>query len=253
MSAPEFALLITALAFAGLVKGVTGMGLPLFATPILAAVFGARATVIIMSIPTFVTNVLLLVEGRGSLPVLRRVWPVALAGAFGVVVGLFLLVRIDQNILSLVIAALVVAVVLRGDRLLGDDPRALRMRVFGPVMGAVGGVLLGSTSIASPAVAGYFHAMRLEPREFVFAVAVVFQVLGIVQIAGLWRLGEYDADVVRIALLALVPMLLTFAVGVRLRRRLDSAVFRRLVAGFLALAACVLVVQGLRGLGVIPA
>ncbi len=252
MSPPELAVFVVALAFAGLVKGVTGMGLPLFATPILAAVFGARAAVVIMSIPTFVANLLLLVEGWSAVAVLRRIWPIALAGAFGVLVGLFLLVRIDQNLLALVIAGLVVAVLLRGDRLLGDDPRAVRMRVFGPVLGAVGGVLLGSTSIASPAVAGYFHAMRLSPREFVFALAAVFQILGVVQVVGLWRLGQYDADVVGVALFALVPMLATFAVGVRVRRRLDNAVFRRVVAGFLALSAVVLVVQGLRGLGLLP-
>ena len=251
MNAGEIMLLIGALALAGLAKGVTGMGLPLFATPILAAVFGARTAVVVMSIPTFITNFLLIVEGRNAWPVFRRIWPVALAGAFGVVVGLNLLIRIDQSVLSLVIAALVVLVLARGDRILGDDPAALRVRVVGPVMGAIGGVLLGTTSIASPAVAGYFHALRLTPRDFVLALAVLFQVLGAVQVIGLWRLGEYDAEIVRIALLALVPMLVTFAVGVRLRRRLDSALFRRVIAGFLALSAIVLVWQGLRGLGLL--
>ncbi|HYY55067.1 MAG TPA: sulfite exporter TauE/SafE family protein [Candidatus Dormibacteraeota bacterium] len=251
MTPLELALLIGALALAGLAKGVTGMGLPLFATPILAAVFGARTAVVVMSIPTFVTNFLLILEGRDALPILRRIWPVAAAGALGVVVGLNLLVRIDQNVLSLVIAGLVVLVLARGDRILGDDPAALRVRVVGPLMGAIGGVLLGTTSIASPAVAGYFHALRLAPRDFVLALAVLFQILGAVQVFGLWRLGEYDGEIVRIAILALVPMLVTFALGVRLRRRLDSALFRRVIAGFLALSALVLVWQGLRGLGVL--
>jgi len=251
VSIPELALLIGALALAGLAKGVTGMGLPLFATPILAAVFGARTAVVVMSIPTFVTNFLLIVEGRDALPVLRRIWPVAVAGMLGVVVGLYLLVRIDQSLLSLVIAGLVVLVLARGDRVLGDDPAALHVRIIGPVMGAIGGVLLGATSIASPAVAGYFHALRLPPREFVLALAVLFQLLGTVQVLGLWRLGEYDGEIVRIAVFALVPMLVTFAVGVRLRRRLDSLVFRRLIAGFLALSALVLAWQGLHGLGVL--
>lgn len=251
MTLPELGLLVGALALAGLAKGVTGMGLPLFATPILAAVFGARTAVVVMSIPTFVTNFLLIVEGRDALPVLRRIWPVAVAGAIGVVVGLNLLVRIDQNLLSLVIAGLVVVVLARGDRVLGDDPAALRVRVIGPLLGAVGGVLLGTTSIASPAVAGYFHALRLAPRDFVLALAVLFQILGAVQVFGLWRLGEYDAEIIRIAVLALVPMLVTFALGVRLRHRLDSVLFRRVIAGFLALSALVLVWQGLRGLGVL--
>ena len=251
MSPAELALLIGALALAGLAKGVTGMGLPLFATPILATVFGARTAVVVMSIPIFVSNLLLIIEGRDALPVLRTIWPIAVAGAVGVVIGLNLLVRIDQNVLSLVIAALVAVVLARGERILGDDPAALRVRVLGPVLGAAGGVLMGTTSIASPAVAGYFHALRLAPRDFVVALAVLFQILSIVQVVGLWRLGQYDGDVVRVGILALAPMLVTLVAGMRLRRRLDSLLFRRVIAGFLVLSALVLVWQGLHGLGVL--
>jgi uncharacterized membrane protein YfcA len=247
----EITVLVAALGLAGLAKGVTGMGLPLFATPILATVLGARTAVVVMSIPIFITNLLLIIEGRDALPVLRTIWPIALAGAGGVIVGLNLLVRIDQNVLSLVIAALVVVVLARGERVLGDDPAALRVRVLGPVMGAVGGVLMGATSIASPAVAGYFHALRLAPRDFVVALALLFQILGTVQVVGLWRLGQYDGEVFRVAVFALVPMLLTLLVGMRLRRSLDSAVFRRVIAGFLLLSAIVLVWQGLHGLGAV--
>jgi uncharacterized membrane protein YfcA len=246
----ELVLLVGALALAGLAKGVTGMGLPLFATPILATVLGARTAVVVMSIPIFVSNLLLIIDARDSLPVVRRIWPIALAGAAGVIVGLNLLVRIDQNVLSLVIAALVVVVLARGDRILGDDPAALRVRVLGPLLGGLGGVLMGATSIASPAVAGYFHALRLAPRDFVVALALLFQILGTVQVLGLWQLGAYDGEVVRLGLLALAPMLVTLAVGMRLRRQLDNALFRRVIAGFLALSAIVLVWQGLHGLGV---
>lgn len=251
MSAPEIVLLVLALAWAGLVKGVTGMGLPLFATPILAALFGARTAVIVMSIPTFVTNVLLVIEGRGSLSVARRIWPMAVGGALGIVVGLSLLLRLDQNVLALVIAGLIVLVLARGERLLGADPRAARVRVMGPVLGAASGVLMGTTSIASPIVAGYFHALRLEPREFVVALALMFQVLGTVQVVGLASLGAYDATILTTALLALAPMLVAFAVGVRLRRRLDSVAFRRAVTALLALSVLVLTWQGLHGLGVL--
>lgn len=251
MSVGEFLVLGGALMLAGLSKGVTGMGLPLFATPILAAVFGPRTAVVIMSIPTFLTNLLLIIEGRDSLPVFRRIWPVALAGAGGVVIGLNLLVRVDQNLLSLVIAALVVLVIVRGDRILGDDPAARRIKVIGPILGGISGVLLGTTSIASPAIAGYFHALHLDRREFVFSLAILFQILGTVQVLGLWRLGQYDADIVRTALLAMIPMLVTFTLGARLRNRLDNAVFRRVIVGFLAISAASLVWQGVHGLGVL--
>lgn len=247
----QVALLMAALGFAGLVKGTTGMGLPLFATPILAGVFGARSAVVIMSIPIFVTNLLLLYEGRRLLSVFREVWVIALAGAAGVVVGLVLLVRLDQNLLALFIALLVFLFILRGERLLGDDPRAVRMRVMAPVVGVVSGILNGSTSIASPAIAGYLHARRLTPREFVVSLALIFQVYGTIQVLGLWRLGLYDQTVLTMGFAGLAPTLLTFFVGQRLRARLDNATFRTAITILLLVSALNLIIQGLRGLGIL--
>ena len=63
MSAIDLSILVVGLAFAGLAKGATGMGLPLVATPILASVFGPRMAVVIVTIPIFVSNSLLLAQG----------------------------------------------------------------------------------------------------------------------------------------------------------------------------------------------
>ena len=230
-------------------KGVTGMGLPLFATPILAAVFGPRPAVAIISIPIFASNLVLVWQGREGLGVVRRFWLVAAAGAIGVVVGLALLVRLDQNLLALLMAALVVLFIARGDRVLGDDPEAARVKVVGPLVGVLGGVLMGSTSIASPLLGGYLHALRLSPREFVVLLAAIFQIFGTVQILGLWRLGLYDQTTLPASLLGLVPTLAFTLVGARIRDRLDNEVFRRLIVILLGLSAVNLVVQGLRGLG----
>lgn len=247
----QFLVVGAGLAFAGLVKGVTGMGLPLFATPVLATVFGARPAVVIVSIPVFLINTLLVYEGRRHIGVLRDIWPLAAAGALGVVVGLILLIRLDQNLLALLMAALVFLFLARGDRMVGDDPSARRLRFLAPLFGGVSGVLNGSTSIAAPLVAGYMYARRLPTAEFVMSMALVYEIFGAVQVLGLWRLGLYDAPVLTAAVLGLAPMTAAFVVGVRVRRRLDTVVFRRVVAALLALAALNLVLQGLRGLGVL--
>lgn len=251
MSPWELGLLIGSLAFAGLVKGVTGFGLPLFATPILAGVFGARQAVVIMSIPAFVSNLAVLYASRrAALLVAHELWLLTVAGAVGVVLGLLLLARIDQNVLALVIAGIVFLFLARGDRLLGRDPRALRMRVMGPLIGGLSGLLNGGTSIAGPLLATYLHARRLSSAEFVASVAVVVQVFSIVQIVGLWQLGLYDRAIVVTGLLSLLPSLLFVAIGVRVRKRVNGAVFRIVISLLLILSALNLIVQGLKGLGV---
>ncbi len=252
MSVPDLLLVACALSFAGLVKGVTGMGRPLFATPILAGVFGARPAVVIISIPILAANVVLLWQARSGFGILRELCLLTMAGVAGVVVGLVLLVRLDQNLLVLLMAALVVLFLARGDRLLGDDPRARRVRLLGPAVGAISGVLNGSTSIASPLLASYLHALRLEKREFVIALAAVFQIFSLVQVVGLWRLGLYDDTTLPAAILGLAPTLVCTFVGARIRDRLDNARFRTLITILLALSTVNLVAQGLRGLDVLP-
>ncbi|MDE3113175.1 MAG: sulfite exporter TauE/SafE family protein [Chloroflexota bacterium] len=130
------------------------MGLPLIATPVIASVFGPRAAVVIVSIPILVTNSLLIVTSWRSLPaMIRELLPMIVLGALGTLVGVQLLAKMDERLFALVISALVVAFLLRGDRLLGDDPDARRVKIAAPVVGLFGGILQGSTSIASPSSA----------------------------------------------------------------------------------------------------
>jgi uncharacterized membrane protein YfcA len=250
MSPWEIGLLALSLGLAGLVKGVTGFGLPLFATPILAGFFGARQAVVIMSIPAFLSNMTVLYSCRHDLSVIRQLWPVVVAGAVGVVAGVRLLASLDQNLLALAIAGVVFFFLGRGDRLFGKDPQTLRVKLIGPLIGGLSGLLIGATSIAGPLLAVYLHSKRLTARQFVASVTVVFQVLGIVQVIGLWQLGLYNRSSLTIGLLSLVPTLLAVAIGVRVRDRLNTGTFRTAISALLALSAVNLIAQGLRGFGV---
>ncbi|CAN5224745.1 sulfite exporter TauE/SafE family protein [soil metagenome] len=229
MSAADLAVLVAGLAFAGLAKGATGRGLPLVATPILATVFGPRMAVVIVTIPIFAANSLLLAQGWRRMGVLRGMGPIIAASALGTIVGVQLLALLDQRAFALLIAAMVLVFLLRGDRLIGDDPRTRRARILGPVVGLVGGILQGTTSIASPLVGSYFHTLRLEPRDFVVVLAAVFEMNAVIQVVGYAMLGLFTPEVLALGLMGLVPTLLALMAGIELRGRLDPALFRRLI------------------------
>ena len=216
------------LAVAGFAKGTTGMGLPLLATPILAGIFGPRTAVVIVTIPIFVANTLLVVQGWKRLAVLRDLWPILLASVIGTAIGVNLLARLDQRSFAVLISLMVAVFLFRGERLLGD-PGARRARVAGTAVGFVSGVLQGTTSIAAPLIGSYLHARRLEPRDYVVAVASVFQLNAIVQLVGYALLGLYTPDIVTIGLIGLVPTLLALMAGIAFRSRLDQARFRQVI------------------------
>ena len=204
------------------------MGLPLIATPVIAGVFGPRPAVVIISVPILVSNTLLLITGWSRIRrVLRDAAPMIVFGIAGTILGVQLLANLDERVFALVISALVAVFLLRGDRLLGDDPDARRVRIAGPLIGFVGGVLQGSTSIASPLVGSYFHARRYGAADFVVVLALLFEMNGIVQIGSFALTGLLTPDLLALGILGLVPNLVGLIAGIELRGRVSPVTFRR--------------------------
>ncbi len=236
MGTGDLLILIAGLGIAGFAKGTTGMGLPLVATPILAGVFGPRAAVVIVTIPIFAANSILLLQGWRRLDILRGILPIIVASAAGTVIGVNLLALLDQRTFAILISLIVVVFLLRGERLVGDDPGARRARILGPVVGFVGGVLQGTTSIASPLIGSFFHARKMDREAYVIVLAAIFELNAAIQLVGYALLGLYTPDIVAIGLIGLVPTLLALMVGIYFRGRLDQARFRQLIVVLLVLS-----------------
>ena len=232
----DLLIIVVGLAFAGFAKGTTGMGLPLVATPILAGVFGPKAAVVIVTIPIFAANSILLMQGWRRLDVLRGVAPIIVASAVGTMIGVNLLALLDQRTFAILISLMVVIFLSRGDRLIGDDPGARRARILGPVVGFVGGILQGTTSIASPLIGSFFHARKMDRHDYVVVLAAIFELNAAIQLIGYSLLGLYTPDIVAIGLLGLVPTLLALMVGIYFRGRLDQRRFRQLIVVLLVLS-----------------
>ena len=147
-----------------------------------------------------------------------------------------LLALLDQRTFAILIAIMVAVFVLRGDRLIGDDPGARRARIVGPAVGFVGGVLQGTTSIASPLIGSFFHARKMDPHEYVIVLAAIFELNAAIQLIGYALLGLYTPNIVAIGLLGLVPTLLALMAGIFFRSRLDQARFRQLIVVLLVLS-----------------
>jgi len=220
--------LVAGLGIAGLAKGATAMGLPLIATPILASVFGPRQAVLIITIPIFVANTMLVLQSWRVIGYLRTLVPLILANAAGTALGALLLAGLDQRTFAILITTMVGAFLLRGERIVGE-PDALRARVLTPVIGFLGGVMQGTTSISSPIIGSFFHAMRLPPREYVITLAAVFQLSSVVQLVSYGALGLFTPELLTLGVIACIPMLLALMAGIALRGRLNQARFRQLI------------------------
>ena len=232
MGALQLITLVVGLSVAGLAKGATAMGLPLIATPILASVFGPKEAVVIITIPIFVANTLLVLQSWRVFGYLRTLVPLILANAAGTFLGALLLAGLDQKTFAILITAMVVVFITRGERIVGE-PGARRAKLLTPIVGFVGGVMQGTTSISSPIIGSFFHAMKLPPREYVITLAAVFQLSSAVGLVSYAALGFFTPNLVGLGVIACIPMLVALMAGIAIRGRLDQVRFRQVIVALL--------------------
>ena len=94
--------LIIALTFflAGIVKGVTGMGLPTVAMGILGAITSPVSAASLLVIPSFVTNFWQLFTGPDFLALMKRLWLMMLGIVVGTLAGSWLLTSTNTKYAS---------------------------------------------------------------------------------------------------------------------------------------------------------
>ena len=68
-------LILLTFLLAGMVKGVVGLGLPTIAVGLLGLVMTPMQAAALLIMPSMVTNIWQLCDGRSPLPMLRRLWP----------------------------------------------------------------------------------------------------------------------------------------------------------------------------------
>jgi uncharacterized membrane protein YfcA len=233
----ERLVVITAAVGAGaLVKGATGMGLPLVAMPVLVSAFGLPHAISLMIIPIFATNAAQVWRFRRerSDPKVAFLLPMILASLLGVAVGTLALVRLDERILSMALGLLLlgyVALRLLRPGLVLDAAAGQRAAV---PAGFAAGVLQGSTGISSPVVVTFIHAMGFGYAPHVFAVSTAFLMMSVAQFPALFVSGVLRAEWLLEGVIAVLPILGLVHVGQRLGSRISRTAFDRLILAFLA-------------------
>lgn len=212
---------------AGLVKGVTGMGLPTVAMGVLGALISPLAAASLLIVPSFVTNIRQLLAGPSFGLLMRRLWPMMLAVFVGTTAGASLLTSGDTTLTT---SALGGALVLYAAYTL----LARQIRVppslepwLSPLIGAATGVITGGTGVFVIPAVPYLQALGLEKDDLVQALGLSFTVSTIALAAGLAWWGAFQVDNLALSALAIVPALAGMSAGQIVRSRVSPPTFRR--------------------------
>ncbi len=224
-----------ALAAGAVVKGATGMGLPLVALPVLTTFFGLQHAVAIMTIPIIYTNLFQVWRFRGEAGgAAMGFLPLFLVGgALGIIIGTWALTSLPERALVLGLGLILLSYVVL--RLVAPHlvVGAKAARMAGPFAGLGAGILQGATGISAPIGVTFIHAMSLAREAMIFAVSAMFLLFAVVQILSLAVTGILGTTELIEGMIALLPIIIFLPVGQALAARLSRQAFDRMILIFL--------------------
>ncbi|QGZ41394.1 hypothetical protein IP92_00330 [Pseudoduganella flava] len=209
---------------AGLVKGVTGMGLPTVAMALLGLVMPPLQAAAILVVPSLLTNVWQMLARQGLYAVWLRLRPMLLGVCAGTLAGGALFGPGDGK------AVLGCALVLYA--LLGLSSWRWRVRPeqepwLGPVAGIATGILTAVTGVFVLPAVPYLQALEMDKEELVQAMGLSFTVSTMALAVLLARHGNWELAAAGMSFLAQLPALAGMALGGVLRAAMRPELFRR--------------------------
>lgn len=246
LSDPQFLLAASAiLLFAGGIKGVIGLGLPLVAVPLLTYLLPVPVAISVLAAPVVVSNTYQATSGGLMGAALARFWPLLLAMTIGVALGAQLLISLDERTLYLILGVMVVLlglVNLFGANLTINTRYERRT---GVAIGFASGLLGGVSSFLGPPIVLYLVALQLAKDLFVVALALVFLVAGLPLYGTLAVGGILGWEEALLSLFAVIPVMFGVMGGQRLRKIMPQQRFRQVVLLVLVLIGVILIRRGL--------
>ena len=224
-------LVLVALTFlaAGLVKGTVGLGLPTIVLGMLTVPLGITQAIAVLLVPSLVTNAVQGLAGKTALETCRRLWPMLLMAALGIVVGTGALARSTGTGPAV---ALGVLIALHGAVSLLAPPLphpGRHERWLSPLTGLANGLITGFTGSAILPGVLYLQALGLDKERLVQGMGLLFCVSTAILMVAFARYDLLTPELMLLSSLALAPALLGLWLGARLRRRIAEERFRRLL------------------------
>jgi hypothetical protein len=233
---------LTALIFvlAGLVKGVTGMGLPTVAIGLLGLFMAPAEAAALLVIPSLATNVWQFAAGPHRLATLQRLWPMLLAVAVATWAASGLLTVAGGGARAALGVALVLYALIGLAKVQLSVPRRIEP-MLAPVVGAATGVVTGATGVFVLPAVPYLQALGLDSDDLVQALGLSFTASTLALAAGLATQGAFHVSSAGLSLLCAGPALLGTGLGQSLRRRIDPVRFRLMFFIGLGVLGCDLI------------
>jgi len=231
-----------AIVMASFIRGLTGFGFAVVATPLLSLIYP----------PAVAVPVAMILQIPSGLPTVLRDWEDTnfraavtawMGGLPGLIPGVFLVSKMPENMMRLVVGGIVMlsTVALAFGRKLDRNPKPYEL--IGA--GALSGLMQGAVAMPGPPVILLVLASSWSAARCRATLSFVFLLLGTAGLVFAAIHGIVTKESILIAAVAVPGLLLGQAVGSYLFDRVDAQRYRSISAACVALTGLLVLIRGL--------
>ncbi len=224
----ELLLIVGAFVFGGLCKGISGVGVPIVAVPVIASVTDITLAIILIAIPSVVPNFYQVWRFKTSWTRSFSLGTLCLASIIGSGIGVLILLKVDPEILSKILGLVVISycAIQRWQALNLSDRMA---RILAAPTGFLAGLAGGTTGVSAPVVMMYMSAIDLVRGSFIFGISVYFIAMGGGQFMWLSLAGLMTWKLAFASALTLIPLALGMGLGQRIGEHVSHSQFEIII------------------------
>ncbi|WPO67398.1 sulfite exporter TauE/SafE family protein [Acinetobacter haemolyticus] len=224
------AIIVLVFAFAGMIKGMIGLGLPAVSMGLLTIAMSPFQAAALLIVPSMVTNIWQLFAEGHVWAFIRRFWSLLLGIVIGSVWSFLPTLNQSHGQSSELLLGSMLAIYGLYGLCVNKLPQlTAHERWLSPVVGYLGGAVTVATGVIIIPVVPYLQSLQLKRDELVQALGLTFTVSTIC-LAVFLHHNPMSGVVLdyRLSILALLAALIGMWFGKKIRYQLDEQKFRRI-------------------------
>jgi len=227
------AMVTVALISGGIVKGVTGIGLPIVSIAILLNFLEPLQVLSIIIIPAMLTNLIQAIKAGNWVAPLKRFPLLIIMLVISLWFSARLVADIDQGLLFAMLGTVILLFVIAS---FIHPPTGISAKTeawAGPLAGLLGGLIGGVSTIWGPPIMMLFIMLKLPKEEFVKTVGAIWFIASVPLIIAYISAGVVTFGTLPMSLYACIPGLIGQSIGSRIRATIDQNLFKKILLGVL--------------------
>lgn len=228
--------------FASMVHGSIGFGFGMISTPLIALFTDIQTTIMLMLIPTMVVNIASIVSEGKFFEAIKKFWFIITLMVIGSMIGTVLLVYTNSEFFKLLLAFIIFLYLIQSRinikaAFVSKYPKASTY-----FLGIVGGTISGLTNVVAPLMIMYTLELKYSKKDTIQLSNLCFLFTKIGQLAVFLYFGTFTMHTFEISLLSLLAIAVGLFFGVKLKRKIDKELYKKILQGLLFIIASMLVV-----------